>query len=47
MKKFLALAIAAFVAIAVRAAPAESVSWRTEPYLAEARTRTLDALRER
>ena len=47
MKKFLALAIAAFVAIAVRTAPAESVSWRTEPYLAEARTRTLDALRER
>jgi len=47
MKKFLVLALAAVVAIAARTSVAESASWRTEPYLAEVRTRTLDALRER
>jgi hypothetical protein len=47
MKKFLVLALAAVVAIAVRTSVAESASWRTEPYLAEARARTIDALRER
>ncbi|MEY5060221.1 MAG: hypothetical protein RIS45_142, partial [Planctomycetota bacterium] len=51
MKKLLALAVAALVAFAVRpslASPtADSFSPKVEPYLAEARARTLDALRER
>ena len=51
MKKFLALAVAALVAFAVRpslASPtSDSFSPKVEPYLAEARARTLDALRER
>ena len=51
MKKFLALAVAALFAFAVRpssaSSHADSFSPKVEPYIAEARTRTLDALRDR
>lgn len=47
MKKLLALALAAVMALVVRTSFAENFSPRVEPYIASARARTIEALHER